>query len=283
LEKATVEVPKKRLLKPVFFSKTYRDYLRYVIDVHAETRGFRARLAEAAQCQPSYLSQVLAHTASFSLDQLCGISRYLEHTDEEWEYLRELGILERAGSKRLREDCEKRLATFRKSRGESVGVLSTRERNLSTDDMVWYSSSWQHGAVFNSLASEHERDAAALAGRLSLPLERVEVILHELAARGFAERAASGWRAKAPLLFWQKSPLYDVNRMNWFIHGCHRRMAGYERGLHVGGQTSMSRAEFERARDELFAQFQKRMLEWAEPAAREGAAPVYLGLDFFEA
>ena len=63
----------------------YRDYLLYLVEVRKDVKGIRSRLAEAASCQRSYLTQVLAGTASFSIDQLRGISRYLSLSDPDWD------------------------------------------------------------------------------------------------------------------------------------------------------------------------------------------------------
>ena len=76
--------------KPPFIFDDYQTYLSDLVEVHHGIRGLRSRLAESANCQPSYLTQVLKHEAHFSLDQLFGIATYFKLTKPEWEYLREL-------------------------------------------------------------------------------------------------------------------------------------------------------------------------------------------------
>ncbi len=274
----------KPLLKPVFLLESYRDYLRYAIQVNEDTRGFRSRLAEAASCQPSYLSQVLSGTASLSLDQLLGIARYLGLSDAEWEYLRELGIADRAASPRLREDCEKRVKGLRERRGGDVAALSAAATpdGPSREDMVWYASSYQHGQVFVSLSCEKTRATAAIAAQLRMPAARAGAILAQLAKRRFAAEVKGEWRAATAVLFWQESALYHANRMNWLMRAQMRRMEGYEDGLHLGAVTSMSAESFAKYKKEFVSYWQRCTHAMSEPAREGGGNVVFFGLDFFE-
>lgn len=272
----------KPLLKPVFLMDTYREYLRYAIQVNETTRGFRSRLAEAASCQPSYLSQVLAGTASFSLDQLHGIARYLDMSGAEWEYLRELGILDRAASPKLREDCTTRIKSLRE-RGGAVASMVAVPDGPTREDMVWYASSYQHGMVFVSLSCEKTRTTAEIAAQHKLTVSRTSAILGELSRRRFATNEDGGWRAATAVLFWQDSVLYHANRMNWMLRAQQRRMEGYEDGLHLGAVTSMPAEAYGEWKKEFLSFWRRTTHALSGPAKEGGGDVVYLGLDFFQA
>jgi hypothetical protein len=271
------------LLKPVYLMTSYRDYLRYVIQVNEGTRGFRTRLAEAASCQPSYLSQVLGGTASFSLDQLLGIARYLGLNESEWEYLRELGILDRAGGQKLREDCESRLNALRERRGGAVAAMVQNPDAPSREDMVWYASSYQHGQIFVSLSDQTARTTAEVATQHRMDPARVGAILEQLARRRFVTQRDGKWLAATPVLYWQESATYHTNRMNWLMRAQMRRMEGYEDGLHLGCLTTMDPATFAAYRKEFLAHWQRCTHAWSEPARTGEGKIVYFGIDYFEA
>jgi hypothetical protein len=63
----------------------------------------------------------------------------------------------------------------------------------------------------------------------------------------------------------------------------HRKMSGYDRGLHIATLTTVPRAEFERLRLELHVEMQERSIRWEQVPRSDGDAVVYYGLDFFEA
>ncbi len=273
----------KNLLRPVFLFDDYRVYLKMMIEGHAETRGFRTRLAEAAACQPSYLTQVLGGTAGFSLDQLHKISCYLEHSTAEWDFLRELCLLDRAGSAGLKEDCRRRLEELRSRHGGAIASMAAKPSPQSLEDMTWYASSLHHGMVFCSLSAESSRRSEDIARARGINPARCEEVLRGLEARGFALRDAQGWRAATAVLFWRAGTLYNSNRDNWLMHGQHRRLTGYEGGLHVGGLSSVSRAQFETFRAEIEAEYRKRMAEWCEIGRDGGETVAFFGIDYFEA
>ncbi len=209
------EGSKRYLARPVFLFDNYRDFLLEWLNAEKDAKGIRTRLAEAACCQPSYLSQVLSGNASLSLDQLHGVSRHLNLSADEWEYLRELAIKDKAATPKFKADCSARLLALRERLGGAVAVFSDTVSTPSRDDMLWYAESWQHGAVFVSLSSESDRTAAEIAAQLTMPMARTAQICEELVKRQFAKKSPSGFRAIAPVLYWQHGAIYQSNRMNW--------------------------------------------------------------------
>ena len=125
----------------LFEFKTIFEFLSFLIEIQGRARGIRSRFAEAAGCQPSYLTQVLAGTANLSHEQLFGIARLLELDDVEWDYVRELGLLERAGNDLLRDDCRKRLmrirATARSNLPAKLEPSIEESGSMSGDFLLW--------------------------------------------------------------------------------------------------------------------------------------------------
>jgi transcriptional regulator with XRE-family HTH domain len=68
----------------------------------AMRRGTKAQLAEAAECQSTYISQVLHGKAQLSPEQAERIARYLKLGKEETNFFMLLVHKERAGSKELK-------------------------------------------------------------------------------------------------------------------------------------------------------------------------------------
>lgn len=271
---------------PIFLFSDYREYFRYIIEVRANVKGIRTRLASAAACQPSYLTQVLAGTAGFSLDQLHGIRRYLELGDNEWEYLRELGILDRAGVEELKEDCLERLRRLRNTwegkTGDGKGAKAKGANKPTPEDVSWYVATWQTSALSAALHSTALRTPQALAKALDLPLARVTELLQELQERGFAEERDGVWaNILVDSLYLGSGALRHLFRSNWFLRGHGKLMQGYNNGCQTGGVFCMSRDQYEALKTRVKSEFRKFFS--GLPLETDGDVVVHYAIDLFEA
>lgn len=270
---------------PLMAFDTYREYLLYLIEVRKDVKGIRTRLAEAASCQPSYLTQVLSGTASLSMDQLRGIARYLELSDAEWDYLRELGILDRAASAELRADCLRRLQRLRemeKRDGEPVEPLSPAVRP-TTEDIHWYVSHWAATAICAAVHSRVLRTPEAIAKKLGLPTTQALELMKELETRGFLARGLKGeWRASlSKSLFLGRERYVPAFRGDWFSRGQRLVSLGYKGGCQLGGVICLPREEYDALRAHLTAEFRKFFAKL--PEETDGDVVAYYSIDLFEA
>src|SRR5690348_7678173 len=89
-------------MKSVLEFEEYKEFLREIEASRSELqRGFRSRLAEAAQCQNAFVSQVLNTSAHFSLEQGLRVAKFLSLGLEESQFFILLLEHNRAGTKEL--------------------------------------------------------------------------------------------------------------------------------------------------------------------------------------
>src|ERR1700733_4662067 len=92
------------MTKSVLEFNDYKGFIREIGKARSELqRGFRTRLAEAAQCQSAFVSQVLNTSAHFSLEQGLRIARFLNLDKEESQFFILLLEENRAGTEDLRD------------------------------------------------------------------------------------------------------------------------------------------------------------------------------------
>ncbi|MEI6399405.1 MAG: hypothetical protein WCO71_11605, partial [Pseudomonadota bacterium] len=135
----------------IFSFDDYKALLRAVIKEN--DKGVASRLAEAAGCQRSFLSDVLRTGTHITPDHAFGISKCLELNVRESRFFMNLVLLARASQKAYRESLMKVIAderveqtrlTKKIEQGEGIEAAGTR---LSDAHLGQYYSSWLYCAV----------------------------------------------------------------------------------------------------------------------------------------
>ncbi|MCB0385442.1 MAG: hypothetical protein KDD43_08620, partial [Bdellovibrionales bacterium] len=85
----------------IFKYLDYKEYLKKTIDKKTKVYGYRAKLAEAASCQRSFLSQVLHSSPHLTLEHGIGLCRYWQFSPMERYYFLALIQPARAGNDEL--------------------------------------------------------------------------------------------------------------------------------------------------------------------------------------
>lgn len=93
--------------------KSSVEVLKRQVQLHASEWGYKTRLAVAAGCQKSYISQVLAGIHPLQVEHMCGLAEFWKATETELEYLINLVSYERAGTSGLRNYYRRRLESQR--------------------------------------------------------------------------------------------------------------------------------------------------------------------------
>jgi len=259
------------------------DLLRYLVEVK-KVRGIRSRLADAARCQPSYLSQVLGGTASLSTEQLHGIAKMLGLDELEWEYVRELGLLDRAGTEELKEDGRKRLVRIRaqaRASRETVPADEAARGSLSGDDLLWYVANWQVSAILAAVVAPRFRTVSALAQLLRLPPARIQEVTQKLLDRGMLRQEKNELISNLPpRLFLGSEAAGSTFRSAWIQHGIERATTGYREGYQKGGVFRASAEEFEALKAEVTALHRTFFSAQRDPTRAERVG--FFGIDLFE-
>lgn len=131
----------------VFSFTDYRD----LIDEFLKSRfgrGAKVKLAEALNCQPGYISQVLGKTKiHFSPENIIKVSQFLGLTTTEEDYLMNLLQKERAGSVELKTHYESKLHKARIENLTFEKQLKKRTSELDEVSKAIYYGHWSYSAI----------------------------------------------------------------------------------------------------------------------------------------
>lgn len=235
----------------------YSDYRRYLVDIikRSGARGTKSALAQAAGCQRSHFSQVLAGTVNLSLEHAIGLAQYLRLNPLETEFLYCLVALARAGNKELRHYYESRMRHLRWA-SEATTKNEQPKSPLSDTHLVSeYYSSWKFAAIHIAVTIPEMQTLAHLTKRLGLDSREVELILEKLEAWGLIEKKVGGWQASRRNIHLPTDHFMAwSNHRGWRARALEVAEARPERGTNYTAVYSMSREDVERLR-EMVARF----------------------------
>ena len=178
----------------IFKYLDYKLFLKSKIRENAKVYGYKARLAQAAGCRPSYLSQVLGGEFDLSPEHALGLADFWLLAAPEKDYFLQLVHYARAGTPELKHYHQTRLRQS-SEQGERE-LLRGNSEEVTEDAKARFYSSWRYTAVHELTTFAGGRTPEAIARRLELPLELVEETLADLAAMGLAEARGKHWHAR---------------------------------------------------------------------------------------
>ena len=233
-------------MKQVFEYIEYKEYLKaYIKEASKVHRGAQSRLAEAIQCRPGYLSQVLGGDADFSLDQAGLASLYLGHSKDENRYFLNLVTFARAATSELKKQILRQLEEQR----ESFLNLKNRfqvQSSLTQENEARFYSSWHYLAILTLLSIPNFNAKDVIASRLSLKPDRVAQILAELLEMGVIVSENGNYRPGTLRTHLGKdSPLIRQHHGNWRLQALHSIERQNEADLHYSSVISLSARDLE--------------------------------------
>jgi hypothetical protein len=266
----------------LFESMSLKGFLEYVVEVVWGEKGIRTRLARAAQCQPSYFSQVLSGDAQLSHEQVFGIAQYLGFDASDWEYLSQLTILAKTNHIELKQQIENQLLQLRTNAMGRVDGLSS-ERKFSEADLMWYVSSWQNSAVLAAIDSPKMATRHGLSKSLGIDSGRINEIVDGLKTRSILTEDQHGHlKSNLPeTIFLGNLSAGQIFRQGWLARALGKTHEGYHNGVQKGGVFLVTKREYEELKDEvlnLHRKFFSRRVSVQEPCIVG-----YFGIEVFEA
>jgi uncharacterized protein (TIGR02147 family) len=181
---------------------SYLDPAKYLKDWIESQRGvvtgIQSRLAEAAKCQPAYLSQVLKERATLSPEQAEALSRFLGHNQNENEYFILITMLQRAGTPELRSYFKKKIEELRQHNVNLKKRVAQSAKKFEIPEKVLtgYYQSWLVAAVHVALGCPELRTKASLAAYFEVSETRIAEILNFLEESGLAGKKGSYWEVR---------------------------------------------------------------------------------------
>jgi uncharacterized protein (TIGR02147 family) len=251
----------------VFEFSDYRELLVRLLKSEGTRWGAVGQIAAAIGCQRSYLSKVLHGKAELTMDQAHAVARYLSLSLRATEYFLALVERSRAASPAFRAHIEKRLAALKR---EQENLSEKVERPRAPEDFrhAVYYSVWYYSAVHILTSVPGFQAPAAIAGRLQLPSSLVLDALKQLAEMGLVEKNGRGWNFKAEIHVPAQSPLVALHHGNWRQRAVIDSARANDGGIHFTTVQAVSKADFERIRQNLL-QFIQATARLAAPSPSE--------------
>lgn len=267
-------------MESIFRASDYRTVLESRIAATGKARGVMTRLAAAAGCHPSYLSQVLAGQSQLTTDQAAGIAAHWALSEREEEYFVALVSHARAGQPRLRAMIERRLAALRRESEEVSAHVQGDSSRVTEENALLYYSSWAYSAAHMAASIPGKCTTAVVTQRLGLAPAATATILESLARMGLIERANDAtWAiAQRTLHIPRTSVLTTHHHLNWRAKTSERLQQPAADDLYFSGVYGLAVADLPHVRDALLAAI-KNVAAVVAPSKEETL--MHVGIDCY--
>lgn len=199
----------------VFEFDDYRKYLEARIADDSSKRGYQARLATAAGCKGSFLSQVLHSHINITPDHAAGLCRFWNFNEDETDWFFELVSLARAGVPELKKICNRRLKEIEKRR-TNLNERFKPSRNLAKEAQTQYYSSWYWSAIHMVTCVPGYGSISKIASRFKLRESLVRDVLNFLEKSGLVKIKDGQWKvSESDVHLPKSSALNAMNHVNW--------------------------------------------------------------------
>lgn len=211
----------------VFEFNDYKFFLLRTVEQNRHVRGYKSRLAEAAGCKNSFISQVLHGHVHLTPEHAVGLAHFWAFSATEREYFLELVNHARSGTPELRAHIMARLARLRLDacggKGcaadwvDGSGEVSTASAAATASHpTVAYYSTWYHAAIHMLTAHGEFSSVDSIGSHLHLAEGAVCESLSLLESLGLCACQAGRWmqvEARPPVLQRQPSGIVDFGRV----------------------------------------------------------------------
>lgn len=210
-------------------------------------RGFKSKLAMAAKCQSSHLSQVLARKVLLTPEQAFAIANFLEWSSLDKQHFMALVLRERAGTKVLRRHYESVIRQLEKDKLSLAKRFETEDMQLEHQQI--YYSSWYYAAI-HILLSIPGHTIGSLANCLKIDNETVSKATEDLEEMGLIGRnddktfKVNSYNTHVS----RDSALHKTHHVNWRVKSCQLIQENDPENLHYTAIHSMSESDYKKMR-----------------------------------
>lgn len=237
----------------IFEYTDYKTYLKALIK-ESDVRGYTSRLAEAAGCQVSYLSNSLSGKAHLLQDHAHGLADYLKLTDDERDYFFLILDYQRANNPAYRKYVHKKITERQAVSRDLKSRLRKKSLAPSEADpsLQHYYSNYLYAALHIAVSIPALQDVKSLAKFLGLPDALILNYLKQLQGMGLVEHKGQAWLWKSGDLHLPKdSPWVQTHHANWRLKAITEIHLNRSDSLHFSGVQSLSRKDLDKLRFEM--------------------------------
>ncbi|HLE00217.1 MAG TPA: TIGR02147 family protein [Bdellovibrionota bacterium] len=227
----------------IYGLKDYRSVIAQSIQNSPE-RGCRSRLAQAAQCSPSWITRVLNGSVHLTPDQAFSIAQHLTFNESETDYFLLLLEHERAATSALRNRITAKVNALR-TEGRALRSGIRTDSSISEKDRVRYHSSWLF-AVIHVLCMIAPLSLEEISSRLRTTREVVKSVLVALEEMGLLFRQSGKWEATSRNIHLPSTHvLANLAHANWRQRTLQLLQEPREAGFHYSAVHCLSRSDVE--------------------------------------
>lgn len=247
----------------------YIDVLKYQININEKTvYGYKAKLAQAAGCQRSYLSQVLSAQTHFTLEHAIRVCHFWNYNKVETDYFINLVEYNRSGSQELKEYFKNKLSLIREEQENLTNRIQVKEVLPQEKAAIFYSN-WQYMAVLILLTIPKFRTSTAISQRLALKEDAILKVLQQLNELGLIIKKGMEWLpCENTIHVSRNSPFNSLNHANWRNIAVQNAFIGNTDDVHYTSVCSISKKDFTQIKDLVFKLIDKSR-DIISPSAEE--------------
>jgi uncharacterized protein (TIGR02147 family) len=257
----------------------YRTYIKSKVKAEKSNWGLWAKLAKAAACQPTYLTQAMGAKANLTADHILGIAKYWALSIDDTDFFLLLLEYGRAGTPALKKYLYEKIRKIKSEREDLAKRLALPKLEIGEKETIYYST-WYWSALHVIVTIPEFQTTASIARHLCLPVELVEVSLQNLERLNFVRKQGVQWKiGTADIHIPQSSPLIGVHHNNWRQRAVLDATLPNAHGVHYTAVYSLSVLDFEHLKEKMrdYIEHSRRVVQ---PSAEEKL--VCLACDLFE-
>lgn len=257
--------------------QSYKDILMDRLAKMEAKGANKSRLAKAAGCHPSFLSQVLNSHVHLTPDHAAGIVSYFGFSEMEEDYFMLLLDLERAGTENLRRRIRSKIRDLKTNQKDLSKVL--KHEKISDDrNRATYYSSWLYPAIHIAVSIPEFKTELSLAKKFKLPDFVVRNCLNNLEKMGLLRNEEGQWQQEEKFLHLpQNSPLIGVHHSHWRQKAVQAMQYKQDSNLHYSVVVAVSEADLSRLHS-MLVQFVDEAKQVIGPSKEESLACINLDL-----
>jgi uncharacterized protein (TIGR02147 family) len=236
----------------IFGHTSYIDFLKKMIHFNENTYGYKAKLAEAAGCQRSFISQVLSGQTHLGLEHAMGLVNFWELSLTEKDYFINLVAMARAANKTLKNYFSEKLELAQKDQENLARRFTDKVELPDTQAAIFYST-WQYLAITIGLTIKKYRTIKALAQRLGVGEEVIEKSLNELSQLGMVTKSGQEWSVTNSTIHLPKDSKFNsLNHSHWRNRAIQDSLLSDSKSIHYTSVCSVSQEDAENLRRLMF-------------------------------
>ncbi len=242
------------------FTKS-REFLRaYIEALPKKGWGEIQRWADHLSLQASYVSQVLAGSKSFNIDQGYLLAKHLGLSENEIEYFLLILEIEKAGSHETKTYLEKRLGVL-KTKSKNLSKRMPKDREFTDSEKSVFYSSWTYSAIRLYCSIGKGKSKEEIAKRFHLERAEVTEMLEFLCACGLCEEKHGVYKVGFQKTYLEHtSPHIHRHRLNWRVKALSQIENVQDEEMCFSSPFSVSQEDFGQLREEL-AKFLERFFQ----------------------